>query len=283
MKAVKILGCALAAATLLAGPAEARDQLGQTDPVVIEPGKAYIFFRSESKANLRFLYEMGPVELERDAAAKAAAYAKAKPKLDKKYARWLELDAAFRKATAVERLQLGSPGLKPVTTLEEFPWPPPEFHNLVDVAAGREFSKDESGRTYLIAVEPGTYKLYGQINITDNGLVGICLCMGSVKFEAKAGRIVDLGRIEHPREDRSGDFGKVPSHRVIPPGGSLPLPARLAGKPVDAADLHAAGKMPNYFGVVIDRLPAIPGILAYQRDRVIDVKSDAEDAAAGTR
>jgi hypothetical protein len=29
--------------------------------------------------------------------------------------------------------------------------------------------------------------------------------------------------------------------------------------------------MPNYFGVLIDRLAPIPGVLGYERDRVIDL------------
>jgi hypothetical protein len=283
MKRVNMLGCALAAALLPAAPAQARDQLGQSDPVVIDPAKAYIFFRAEAKANLRFLYEMTPAQREADATAKAAAFAKARPKLEKQYARWQKEDAAYRRAPLLARQQMGSPGLKPPTTLAEFPWPAPEFRNLVDVMAGREFSKDETGRTYFIAVEPGTYMLYGQLTVTENGAVGTCLCMGSVKFEAKAGRIVDLGRIEYPRENRSGDYGRVPSHRVIPPGADLPLPERLAGRPVDPADLRAADKRPNYFGVIIDRLEAIPGVLGYQRDRVVDLKGESEAAEAGTR
>jgi hypothetical protein len=31
--------------------------------------------------------------------------------------------------------------------------------------------------------------------------------------------------------------------------------------------------MPNYFGVTIDRLTELPGVLRYRRDQVIDAKS----------
>jgi len=46
------------------------------------------------------------------------------------------------------------------------------------------------------------------------------------------------------------------------------------------ADFHAAGKMDNHFGVSIARMPAIPGVLGYRRDKVIDLKGTATPVAS---
>jgi len=112
--------------------------------------------------------------------------------------------------------------------------------------------------------------------------------MGSVKFEAPPGKIVDLGRIAFPRlESHDGEIMRrrgpkaTAAMQVTPPSEALPLPPRLKGLPVVAADLRAAGKVPNYYGIEIDRLPAIPGVLAYQRDQVLDVKSGGAASETG--
>jgi hypothetical protein len=137
-----------------------------------------------------------------------------------------------------------------------------------------------------MAVEPGTYSLYGRMALGQNGTtIGTCLCMGSVKFQAKAGQIVDLGMLHYPaaeasKEERNGHV-RLASHALTPFDSSMSVPARLAGLPVVPADLRAADKMPNYFGIMIDRLPAIPGVLAYQRDKVIDVKAGGAEATTG--
>jgi hypothetical protein len=37
--------------------------------------------------------------------------------------------------------------------------------------------------------------------------------------------------------------------------------------------------MNNFFGIIIDRMPAIPVVLDYQRDKVIDLKAQTADAS----
>ena len=41
--------------------------------------------------------------------------------------------------------------------------------------------------------------------------------------------------------------------------------------------------MNNYFGIAIARMSAIPGILGYQRDKVIDLKAAAAPATGGAQ
>lgn len=279
MTCAKLLACALLGALLTAAPAAAgpKNQINQKDPVVLDPAKSYIYFRAR-KGAVRFLREVDAEERAAHAAERAEAYNKAHAKYLKKVAQWQRAQKEWNVASDSMRLQMQRPEKPAKLTEETFAYPPPEADNWLTVAAGPRFSEGEDGSSYMIAVEPGTYILYGQITDTQNGPIGTCLCMGSVKFAAPAGKIVDAGEILYPRveaakADLEGKLRSRPSHSLSPPDPAAKLPPRLAGLPVVPADLRAAAKMPNYFGIEIDRLPAVPGVLAYERDRVIDVKS----------
>jgi hypothetical protein len=278
------LAAALAAVLAPAAAASApKDQIGQKDPVVLDPAKSYIFFRAR-KAPVRFLREEGAEERAAYEAERAAAYAKAHAKYSKKLAEWRKAEIEWRKLPENQRIRVRRPVKPDALTAETFAYPAAEADNWLLVKGGTRFSEGEEGSTYLVAADPGTYILYGQITDTQNGPIGTCLCMGSVKFAAPAGKIVDIGEIGYPRveaakADLEGKVRSRPSHALVPPETAMPRPARLAGLPVVAADLRAAGKLPNYFGIEIDRLPAVPGVLAYDRDKVIDVKGGGTGGA----
>jgi hypothetical protein len=157
--------------------------------------------------------------------------------------------------------------------------------DFVDVAGWRPVEKGEPG-TYLIAVRPGTYWLYGEK--TKDYLEGPflnCLCMGTLRFEARAGTITDLGRIRNlaretrdgKRPDARGETRVLLGNRDIrailiePATGGEPVPAMLAGLPRVAAAYRAAGRLPNVDGTMIDRVSTMSGVIAYDRDRIIDV------------
>jgi hypothetical protein len=103
--------------------------------------------------------------------------------------------------------------------------------------------------------------------------------MGTVKFAAAAGKVTDLGRIRMPDDwdlpaPPPNPAGIVP-FVLVPPEAPLQPAGRLQGLPVEPAVFRAMDKMPNSFGVVIDRLFPIPGVLAYDRDKVIDPQGPA--------
>ena len=50
----------------------------------------------------------------------------------------------------------------------------------------------------------------------------------------------------------------------------------------ERADWRAAGKIDNFYGLLIGRMPPVPGVLAYERDTVIDLKTASASAAAGS-
>jgi hypothetical protein len=163
-----------------------------------------------------------------------------------------------------------------------------------DMAAiGRNppFTKEaDDSYTFLIAVAPGTYTFYGQRDLTATGWFGVCMCMGSLRFEAPAGQIVDLGTMTYPGLEATGANGAHgfaftetgrPSIAIVPPADGASLPARLAGLPVVRARFRAADKMPNYLSLYVDRHPALGGVLGYERDRVIDAQTGRPVDATG--
>lgn len=159
----------------------------------------------------------------------------------------------------------------------------PFERNFVTVHRDGPFTKQNRDYSYLLPVEPGTYILYGQRDLTAVGWLGVCLCMGSVRFDAPAGRIVDLGTITYPGLVATGAGGAhglamtdtgVPSIAIVPSSAGASLPGRLAGLPVVPAVFRAADKMPNYYRLYVDRHPALEGVLDYERDRVIDLGGD---------
>lgn len=260
MKIGKILAVALLVSGVpLAGEAQARDQLNQTDPVVVAPQTAYLFVRTQSRLPLTFLREVTPAELTEWRTARAAALARAREQAARLFRNYMLTvrDCEGRPAPCVN---MAMP--TPVTD-EGFAFTPPEADNFVSLNPGRLFTRNGDGDfSYFIAVQPGTYMLYGALVIA-NGASGTCLCMGSVRFEARPGQITDLGLIS-------------PDVAVRPYEPGMARPDRLSGHPVAAAEWRAAGKVSNFFGILINRHPQLPGILSYRRDRVIDERTGTD-------
>jgi hypothetical protein len=113
--------------------------------------------------------------------------------------------------------------------------------------------------------------------------------MGSVKFEVKPGMVTDLGnfllaapRLDQQQSAETNDlranpeqFAKYEATRdrqmSEPRYG---LPASLSSWPSARAEFSASGKIDNFLGVMVSRLPPIPGVLAYQRDTVVDARTN---------
>jgi hypothetical protein len=139
--------------------------------------------------------------------------------------------------------------------------------------------------TYLIEVEPGEYTYLGPMQVDWNaGTSGKCYCMGSVKFEAKAGQITSLGDFLSLRwADREALMqttiypASLPDRLAAPTDWSVP--ESLAQYPHAKAELRAAGRRDNFFKALVGRIPPVPGVLAYDRDKVIDLVGLAEAEA----
>jgi hypothetical protein len=268
-----------ASAAWLAVPATAaeRDQLNQRQAVTLDPARSYILYRTPVRAPVQFVREATAEERSAYQTARETAYQRARTRYERAFARWEREEAACGNSQASHcRYRPERPA---TVTPETFSYPPLELTNLVTVERSPLFERSEAENVYLLAVTPGTYSLYGQITLGENGPIGVCLCMGSVRFEAPAGRIVDLGTISYPGEARQPAVRRMASQLVTAPAAGALLPPRLAGLPVVQAELRAAGKLPNFFAVEIDRHPPIDGVLAYDRDRVIDLRAGSASAS----
>ena len=138
---------------------------------------------------------------------------------------------------------------------------------------------------YLHAVPPGEYTYYGPISFFNNGYVGACYCMGSVKFEVKAGEVTSIGDMLLERwagndaMRQASAFWEADGERIVEPI-DFTVPAVLHELPVVEADFRAAGKMNNHFQASVLRLPPMQGVMRYERDTVIDVKQEVALAEA---
>jgi hypothetical protein len=147
------------------------------------------------------------------------------------------------------------------------------------------YTKGEGYYSYLQELEPGTYVYYGSLATHPRGwLVGTCMCMGTVTFEVEAGRITNLGDFptmrwvteEQARAVRrptrgagAAGFGRLRAARAA--CCHAPCRARVACVRQD--------QQPSR--VVVGRMPPMPGVLAYDRDSIIDLKARDETAAGG--
>jgi hypothetical protein len=277
---------ALAAALAFAAPAAAREdrgQVGRQGTIAVDPDMSYIFFRSSARVGVQFVREPTAEERRLHAEARAEAYAIARTRSERQLASWQREREECRGHAARDASYCRYPPAQPaMVTPETFAYPPIEMETMVMVAAGPQFTREEPGNTYLMRVKPGTYTLYGSIAFGDGGAVGVCLCMGSVRFEAPVGRIVDIGELRYPAEGAGEPPRRNMTTQVlVPPSESAALPARLAGMPVVRAELRAADKLPNFLAVEIDRHPPIEDVLGYDRDRVIDLRAAAAPATGG--
>lgn len=257
-------------------------QFKADEAVTLNPARAYIAVRLDGGLNLQLLRSPTAAEQTEYDAERAVALERAK----KKYAAaktYYDQDVkAWNKADASDRAMMQKP-VKPIEpTSANLAFPSIASDKFVEVWAGRLFDRPTGLR--LLEVQPGTYRIYGEMMRAPNGsFSGHCLCMGSVQFDAAPGRITDMGAILYPLAGAGPNKpqpswngltqgrGGLTAMRVAPEMQSVP--ASLASLPRSPAEYRAAGKIDNFFGVMVERLTALPGVLSYRRDEVVDVRT----------
>lgn len=285
MRKILFLAGALAAGNSLQplyAKALVTEQFKAKTPIVFDPSIAYLLVRSPG-VELDLLRV--PTEADRKAFAeeRAAALDKARQKYASQMKEYLT-DVELYKYD----LQIGKsavPPEKPVEPTEKnFAYKSIDSDNFVSISGLRVFDSGGPRTVHLIAVPPGTYRLYGE-RVEAQGTIGFCLCMGSVQFDAPAGVITDMGTIHYPFADAAKDKvkpswngltpgkGGLTQMRVEPAVSSSYFPASLAGFKHITADYRAAGKTDNYFGTMIERLTPLAGVLGYRRDDIVDERS----------
>jgi hypothetical protein len=233
-----------ALAFLLTMPAEAQEarQVRRGQPVTANPGTAYLLFREDPL--------QGPGDF------------------DYVLAREVAPPAGQSRDAAAPRFD---PAAKLVRTDSRYP-----------------FVDEQGRRAFLVAVPPGTYAILA-VTYKRMPTIGTCMCMGTLRFEARAGAVNDLGYLLGAIEDNASRVPELapltgsPSWThtapalaimtVRPAADGMDVPAALRSLPLVRANYRAAAKFPNHFRTMINRIPPVPGILAYEEDRAIDLRA----------
>ena len=263
MKRISLFAAA-AAAALAAMPADAEvRQYKANEAVTVDPALSYVVIRTNLGTDLRLFRLLGADDRQAWELARQEALAKAQKKYERDLKNY-ERDIKDWNESAAARRELRVKPRKPEpVTLENLPVAPAELANFQTVFRGREIAVDsDKTRTFLIAVRPGTYVIYGSVGLAIG--VGNCLCMGSVAFAAEPGTIVDAGTVRA----QAGDWYAPVDY--IPPPAHPGVPAQLAGRQVVPAKVVASGKIANFFGTPVTRVNPVPGILGYDRDIPLD-------------
>lgn len=283
--AAALVATSLAGAALHASPVEEKDVI--SGKAKIDPTKGYILVSGPARQFGMFLRVPDD--------ATYAAWEKDRQKALEKAQRAYKADHANWQILADNaKANHSMPPVEPVPpTLETVQVDPPEMRDLIGFGPQFVYAKGETVY-YMQAVKPGTYVWYGNV-MGGNGLpaAGICMCMGTVRFEVKPGIVTDTGNWFQtaPRVDQDMDVqrlalkeandkrvaaGKEPRLPLPPGEPKFGLPASLKDWPSAQAEFHASGKQNNYFGIFISRLSPVPGVLGYNRDTVVDLRTGQE-------
>lgn len=275
----------LAPAPALAGPDPDTDWVILKDgaPVTIRPDRAYILYRTSRidgivpGMDVVFLRDPTDSEITAYQAARETALNAAKAK------RARDRDKAIKNSKVDPSIKI-----PPEYSEAEFTFRYTDAVNLRRVNNGNQYQKSDTEGVYLVEVKPASYVIAGTAHKMFIN-VETCNCMGTVRFEAKAGVVTDLGTI---LTDDVSKVSPIPElapftgrgaringvlllmvQTVRPYAEGNTLPVTLKDAPRVLAELHAVGKFPNRFATSVNRMAPIPGVLAYDEDRVIDVRT----------
>jgi hypothetical protein len=281
-----ILAAAAASLAMLAPAAAQAQQVADKPVITLDPEQSYMIVQTSSAASgygfvMSFLRRPEQADIDDYLKRRAEALNKAHQKWVRKHADWVD----GRKSGTT-----GADVKEPVEPTDaNLAFAPIEKENIFQVGPFDRFAKnkDEGRSTFIVAVKPGRYVFYGPVFVAVGQ--GECMCMGSIEFEVKPKQIVyagvmqfnwfaerDKAKREHrpPPKDNGLDFPEtMNSISWLPPQPGYRVDPRLSAYTIVPAELHAYGRIPNYFGAAIDRLTALDGVLAYDRDKVIDVKT----------
>ena len=291
----------LLALLLLAAPAAqaapAVDEMIEIEAgkaVTIRPDRAYLLFRRirpEGVLSIEpiFLRIPSDSEMARYSAARREAWLRAQPELVRKR------EAQLRKKAEAEAAGTEFKGeIPPPPSLENFNFVYDEVANVRRVDTDKAFLKGKPESVYLVEVLPGDFILYGASygSAAVKPSLFACMCLGTVGFQAPAGVITDLGwfmgdradklsRIPELKDETGLGSGSVAIHAplaatVRPVQADTQLPAGIPTASVRPARYRAIGRFVDPRAITIARLAAVPGVLAYEGRKVIDVATGAD-------
>lgn len=294
MRLLRTLISAALAASCLASPVVRADPVEEKNVLSgkekLDPAKGYILVSGPARQFGMFLREPDDATRNEWQNDRLKAFEKAKRRYASNYEAWqVQVSAAKQSETA--------PPPAPVEpTLETTQVEPLELRDMVSFGPQFVYAKGET-ITYMQSVKPGTYIWYGNV-MGGAGLpaAGTCLCMGTVRFEVKAGMVTDvcnwLQAAPHWAEDldvvrlevrkaaeKRAAEGKEPRTALVNNTVRFGLPASLKDWPAVQAEFHAHPKVNNLLGVFISRIAPVPGVIGYRRDAIVDLRSGQELAS----
>lgn len=161
--------------------------------------------------------------------------------------------------------------------------------NVQSVDDGKPFYQTKAESIYLVEAPPGRFVVYGIS--WGSGIAGVhtCFCLGTVGFEVAPDVITDIGYFYGDKihsvskiPELAAESGFGPSSDVLggyllggtirPARAESSLPPALA-LPVTPARFFAVGKYYSVIAGGINRMVPIPGVLDYDRGKVVDVQS----------
>lgn len=288
--AASIAILALGAAAGPPPPTPVEERAVTSGKVKLDPQRGYIFLHAPMRMNGMFIRVADDAAREEYRKDWEEAFTKAQKRYVGTLSRW-ESSAKIARQT-----KQTVPAKPEEPTRETFAIDPIELRSIAQFGPMFVFNKADTQFSYLTSVIPGTYIWYGSVMVLpEGGAGGTCNCMGTVQFEVKPGVVTNLGNFlqaapedNHAHdvltmeawqriEDKAAKTGKpVEPGFLAKPALDYALPASLSAWPSVKAEFSASPKLNNFYGVLVSRLPAIPGVLAYRRDKVIDVRTNTE-------
>lgn len=238
-------------------------------PVPLNPEKAYVMVVGTAFAMPMFMRQPNAEEAAKHTAERAEELAKEHAKWEKKFASWQSQMKSLEKSPA----SVKRPAKPQEPTEANFSFPEYQQVHTFSVGPQNRFSKVKES-VWLQEVPPGDYVFYG------SGM--LCACLGTVTFNAPAGKVVALefglpffdAHRELPKEERpKTPFDLPKGTSLLRLGASTFTDSRLPEGSVIAPQFSPAGTRPNWFGQEIDRLMPIAGVFEYDRGRQVDIKA----------
>lgn len=291
MRVLLPLAFALLAGPLPAAPlAREMREVRAGESIMIRPDKAYLLLRVPKTSGVPtfepvLLRVPTDEEMARYEAARKVAFDRERPKLK---AAWQKLTA--RKTAAEADGRKSNIAVPPEPALDNFSFSWDGVNNLQNVDSKRAFVKGETENIFLLEAPAGDYVVYGASWATGWAGVHVCFCLGSVRLTAQAGKVTDLGyfladtaksRSSIPELAAETGFGPssdaggnlLLAGTVRPPSSTSTIPPGISTAHIAKVRYRAVGKFFHPGAIGINRLVPVPGILAYDREKVIDVQS----------
>lgn len=259
--------------------------------VTLDPTKGYLLVNAQFAVSLTLIREPTPAEIEQWTADREEALADAQRRYVRQLRRYDDDVRLYRAARSSGNRSMREP-VRPVEPTEDsFQFTPIELRQMYSFGPQNRFAKSggsvmvvSGNSTYLTQLPAGTYHLYGPVSVLPNGgAMGYCLCMGTVSFDVAAGQITNLGEVINPLAQRAATFGDQPVPAQMDPDASVTgfglepasptsvVDPRLAAFTVVPAVLRPGRRFANWYGLAVDRISPIAGVISYRRDQMIDL------------